>query len=83
MRQDLTKTIDNTIQAAIATNMEKLSQSTQAMVKDMFAGFMKQTNNLQPPANKMTQCQPTVIAPSTSTDETIKPTSSGYHGSYK
>ena len=36
MRKELKETIDSTIQSAIATGMEKLSQSTTVLVQEMF-----------------------------------------------
>ena len=83
MKKDLKETIDNTIQAAIATGMEKLSQSTAAMVQEMFVGFAKQSNHPQPPANKKTQCQsysnsPNDIGCGVTTEEQPKPSESGY-----
>ena len=77
MRQDLKQAIDSTIQAAIATSMEKLSQSTAAMVQEMLVGITKQSNNPQPPANKKTQCQPISNSPNTIEEQT-KPSTSGY-----
>ena len=77
MKNDLKQTIDNTIQAAIATSMEKLSQSTAAMVQEMFVGFTKQQSYPQPPANKKTQCQQISKSPDTN-EEQIKPSTSGY-----
>ena len=73
MKNDLKQTIDNTIQAAIATSMEKLSQSTAAMVQEMF----KQANYPQLPANKKTQCQQISKSPDTNEEQT-KPSTSGY-----
>ena len=42
MRKELKETIDSTIQSAIATGMEKLSQSTTVLVQEMFVGLAKQ-----------------------------------------
>ena len=38
MRKELKETIDSTIQTAIATGMEKMSQSTAVLVQEMFVG---------------------------------------------
>ena len=77
MRKELKETIDSTIQSAIATGLEKLSQSTTVLVQEMFANVAKQQFNPEPPLNKKTQCQPISNSPNT-TEEQTKPSTSGY-----
>ena len=77
MRKELKETIDSTIQSAIATGMEKLSQSTTVLVQEMFVGLAKQQFNPEPPSNKKTQCQPISNSPNTAEEKT-KPSPSGY-----
>ena len=77
MRKELKETIDSTIQTAIATGMEKMSQSTAVLVQEMFVGLVKQQFKPEPPLNKKTQCQPTSNS-TNAAEEEPKPSTSGY-----
>ena len=77
MRKELKETIDSTIQNAIATGMEKMSQSTAVLVQEMFVGLAKQQLNPEQQSNKKTQCQPTPNNTNAAEDEP-KPSTSGY-----
>ena len=77
MRKELKETIDSTIQTAIATGLEKMSQSTAVLVQEMFVGLVKQQLNPEQQSNKKTQCQPTSNNTNAAEDEP-KPSTSGY-----